>query len=174
MLGPVAKIAVERFVGEPASSFADRSWILAPPAGVDAQLLVGSPIDEARIAGAFERTTELGMRRRGSGGATVHVGPGTLWVTLRLARASALVPCEPARLLNRYVRPLLGALTKIGARAAYFDRDWIAVAHRPAGIVAFAHEAETGASTFRPFVAGAPPCAVAARPSLPRKEHGNA
>jgi len=88
-----------------------------------------------------------------SGGALVRVGPGTLHVLLALANPAVMFPCDAARLANRYVRPLLRALTQSGAPAAFFGRDWVSVAHRPAGAVGFAHDARTGRAVFEAFVA---------------------
>lgn len=161
-------LVVRRIRGANAATFARASSRLEPEGG-DAELLVGSPIDDALVAGAFERR-ERGRLVRGSGGATVSVGPGTVWVILRLARPDALVACDAPRLMNRYVRPLLKALGRTGARAAYFDRDWFAVAHRPAGMVAFAHDASSGVCTFEAFVAVTTPFARGMRESYRGRE----
>lgn len=163
-------LVVRRIVGATAATFARASARLEPEGG-DAELLVGTPIDDAVVQGAFERR-ERGRLVRGSGGATVAVGPGTVWVILRLARPDALVACDAPRLMNRYVRPLLSALGRTGARAAYFDRDWFAVSHRPAGMVAFAHDAATGACTFEAFVAAGTPFARGPRESYRGREPG--
>lgn len=133
----------------------------------DAELVVAVPEDEAVVMGAFERG---GGVRRGSGGASARVGPGSVWVQLALARPEALVACEPAQLLNRYVRPLLKALTKSGALAHYFGRDWISVARRPCALVAFAHDASTHRALFEAIVAVRTPFALGARGSFLGKE----
>jgi hypothetical protein len=75
-----------------------------------------------------------------------------LHVALALATPSALVTCDPRKITNRYVRPLLRALTKRGAPANYFGRDWISVAHRPAAAVGFAHDSGTGRTVFEAFI----------------------
>ena len=105
----------------------------------DAELLLAEPADTAIVLGALQRVSEIAgdidgseaLVRRGSGGAEARVSPGMLWMQLALARPSALCACEPVRLLNRYVRPLLRALAKVGALAHYFDRDWISTSKRP-------------------------------------------
>jgi hypothetical protein len=138
----------------------------------DAELLVGEPADEAIVLGAFQRRSEIAeqsgaMRivRRGSGGAEAVVGPGTLWLQLSLARPDALVACEPSRLLNRYVRPLLRALAKVGALAHYFDRDWISASKRPVGMISFAHDATTGRALVEAIVGVHTPFALRPRAS---------
>ncbi len=124
------------------------------------QLVVQVPSGEALVVGAFERARE-GAVRRGSGGASAHVGPGSVWLSLSLPSPDALVPCTADQLLNRYVRPLLRALTKATRLpASYFGRDWISMKHRPVGLVAFAHEAATGRSLFEAFVAVSTPFAT--------------
>lgn len=168
----MATLVVRRIVGKAAATFAQASARFEPEeTDADAELLIGSPTDNAIVSGAFERR-ERGRVRRGSGGAALTVGPGTIWLTLRLARANALVECDGPRLMNRYVRPLLKALGRCGAKAAYFDRDWFAVAHRPAGMVAFGHDATTGACTFEAFVAVTTAFAFVQRSSYRGKQPG--
>jgi hypothetical protein len=95
------------------------------------------------------------------------VGPGTVWIQLSLARTDALVACTADKLLNRYVRPLLRALTRAsGVPASYFGRDWVSAAHRPVALVAFAHEASTGSGLFEAIVAVRTPFAPSDRPSF--------
>lgn len=142
------------------------------PLQYDAELILGVPGDEAVVLGAFQRRSEIEdevgssvVLRRGSGGAEARVGPGTLWMQLALARPDALVACEPSRLSNRYVRPMLRALTKSGALAHYFDRDWLSVSKRPVGMIAFAHDATSGRAFVEAIVAIETPFAVRARSS---------
>src|SRR5688500_11031086 len=83
------------------------------------------------VLGAFQRAAstlaplEGGPRvvRRLSGGPALWAGPGTLHLWLSLPRPDALVPGAPPRLVNRYVRPLLRGLTRLGAPALYGGRD---------------------------------------------------
>ncbi len=123
-----------------------------------AELWIAECTDVGVALGAFQRPAGLVLpawpaARRGSGGPAVLLGPGTVHVALLLARTDALTPCDAPRLVNRYVRPLLRALTRVGATAHWFGRDWISVAGRPAGWVGFAHDASTGAAVVEAFVA---------------------
>lgn len=111
------------------------------------------------VLGAWQRSADaprgdvLPRVRRGSGGPLARVGPGSVWVQLALASPTALVAdADPSTLLNRYVRPLLRALTRSGALAHYFGRDWVSVARRPAGVVAFAHDAGSGRTCLEALV----------------------
>jgi len=113
--------------------------------------------DEALLVGAFQRVagpqaagTQL---KRGSGGPAVQLGPGSVHVALALAHPGALVSCDEKRIVNRAVRPLLQALTLVGALAHFFGRDWISVRHRPAAWVGFAHDATTQRTLFEAFLA---------------------
>lgn len=138
-----------------------------------AELVVGVPSDEAVVLGSTQRLSEVAVdvsmriARRGSCGAEAAVGPGTVWLQLALANPGALVACEPGRLLNRYLRPLLRALTRVGARAHYFDRDWVSASHgsakAPVALVAFAHDSTTGRALVEALVAVSTPFAVRAR-----------
>jgi hypothetical protein len=119
------------------------------PLSGDAELTIASPDDACAVHGAFDR----GGPRRGSGGPPVLVGPGTIWLTLALARPNALVSCTPDKLVNRHVRPILRALTKTAGLAHYFGRDWISVGKRPAGWIGFAHDARTQRAVVEAFVA---------------------
>jgi hypothetical protein len=145
----------------------------------DVELTLSRLTDEATVLGAFQRPHGLPHRAkqapvltRGSGGPFVTVGRGTLHVLLALSHLSALVPCDPARIINRHVRPLLRALTKSGALAHYFGRDWISVGHRPVAEVGFAHDSASGRATFEAFVAVTTPFAPAGRRSFMGKEPG--
>ncbi len=144
-----------------------------------ASLRLAVPSISALILGAMQRFTELDaahvdphlqVMRRGSGGGEVVVGPGTVWMQLALSESSALLPCPPSRLLNRYVRPLLRALTKLGALAHYFDRDWVSASNGgikgPVAQLAFAHDATTGRALVEAFIGVTTPFAVRARPSF--------
>jgi hypothetical protein len=147
-----------------------------------AELTVAIATGDAVLAGAFQRvTTAVGglastddaraagdapVFRRGSGGPAVRVGPGTVHVALALASPSALVACDEKRIVNRYVRPILRALTRCGHTASFTGRDWIAVAHRPAGWVGFAHDAASRRTLVEAFVAVRTPFADAGRASF--------
>lgn len=144
-----------------------------------AELVIAVPSDEAVILGSMQRFSELEaagvpasrlVTRRGSGGAEAAVGPGTVWLQLALSSPSALVACEPGRLLNRYVRPLLRAIAKVGALAHYFDRDWVSASRgsfkAPIAQLAFAHDATTGRALVEAVVGVSTPFAVRARGSF--------
>jgi hypothetical protein len=166
---------VVRLAAVPAAELAAISrTALDRPLAHSAELIIAVPSDEALVLGSLQRLSELGanvpaagvVTRRGSGGAEVQVGPGTVWMQLALANPSALVACEPDRLLNRYVRPLLRALAKVGAVAHYFDRDWISASSMPVTAVAFAHDTGSSRALVEAFVAVDTPFAVRQRRSF--------
>lgn len=129
---------------------------LDAPVVDEAELWLARPDGDAFVLGAFQRLTEARpplVVRRGSGGPTVRLGPGTLWLALLLPRPDALVACDESHLVNRYVRPLLRALTRCGAPAHFFGRDWVSVKHRPAAWIGFAHERASGRVAIEAFVA---------------------
>lgn len=144
------------------------------------ELWVAVASDRARLLGAFGRPAEGAggssgaggppTWRRGSGGPEVIVGPGTVHVALALASPGAIVPCDEKRIVNRAVRPLLQALTRTGALAHYFGRDWVSVRHRPAAWVGFAHDAGTRRTLFEAFVAVSTPFVEGPRASFLEKE----
>lgn len=119
-----------------------------------------SPILRPELSlGAFQRAasalrrSSLPVTRRRSGGPALCLGPEALHLALFLPTPSALVPdADLPRLLNRHVRPLLRALKRLGLPASYPGRDWIAVAHRPAVWVGFAHRASSGACCVEAFL----------------------
>jgi hypothetical protein len=134
------------------------------PMSFDVELTLAVARDDAWVLGAMQRGHDAPggapLVRRVSGGGLVRVGPGTVHVLVTLARTTALYAVDAARLMNRYVRPLLDALTRSGAPAAYFGRDWISVKHRPAAAVGFAHDAGTGRAAFEAFVATRTPLSI--------------
>ncbi len=144
--------------------------------GYPGELWTAVTRDEALVLGAFQRSAGLpdGIPRvqRGSGGPTVRIGPGTVHVALALAHPGALTPCDEKRIVNRAVRPLLRALTRTGALAHFFGRDWVSVQHRPAAWVGFAHDATTHRTLFEAFVAVRTPFHVTDRPAFLGKAPG--
>ncbi len=143
--------------------------------GDEAELWIARPREEAIAIGAFARADGIegaAIVRRGSGGPAVRAGEGTLWIALLLPTVSALVSCDEPRIVNRYVRPLLRALTRCGALAHFFGRDWISVKHRPAAWTGFAHDRASGRTTFEAFVACDTRFDVAPRASFMGKEPG--
>ena len=129
---------------------------------------------QALSLGAFQRadgTRATVTVRRGSGGPSVILGEGTVHVALALAHPGALASCDERRIVNRYVRPLLAALTKAmprGARAQahFFGSDWVDVLHRPVAWVGFGHDATTRRTLFEAFVAVRTPFSIAERPAF--------
>ncbi len=167
----MGSLVVYRLDGVPAAdlAYASRRVAESGPVTADAELVVAVPRDEAIVLGAFQRACDASgapLVRRGSGGAAARVGPGSVWIQLAMKRAGI----APDKLLNRLVRPLLRGMTKAGATARYFGRDWVSVDHRPAALVAFAHDSRTGAVVFEAFVAAKSPFAVASRASFMGKE----
>jgi len=148
------------------------------PLPMIAELWVAVACDEASVLGAFERGPMSRPRadslatRRGSGGPTVMVGSGTIHVVLSLSQPGALVLCDHARIVNRYVRPVLRALTRNGMLAHFFGRDWVSVAKQPVAWVGFGHDATTRRAVFEAFVGVRSPIATAPRPSFLGKQPG--
>jgi hypothetical protein len=170
----MSTLGVVRLEGAPAARVAAVSrGALDRSLKHDGELLLATLEDEAVVLGALQRASELGdaddrarpLLRRGSCGAELVVGPGSLWMQLALVRSDALVRCEPRRLLNRHVRPLLRALTKVGALAHYFDRDWISAGRRPVAMIAFGHDVASGRALVEAVIAVKTPFALRERPS---------
>ncbi|MEO8874969.1 MAG: hypothetical protein ABI461_05230 [Polyangiaceae bacterium] len=112
---------------------------------------------DAVLLGAFQRTCEIDatsrvLLRRASGGPAIALGSGTIHMALALENSATLTACDPPRLVNRYVRPLLRALASLGEKAAYFGRDWVSVHHRPAAWVGFAHDSITKRAVFEAVI----------------------
>jgi hypothetical protein len=168
-----ARLGIVRAQNQRAEAIAAHSRAaLDRPLRCPAELWVAIASDEALLLGAFQRGNGVPagrpLQRRGSGGPAVLVG-------LALAHPAVLVAGNETRIVNRSVRPLLRALSKTmgaGALAHFFGRDWVSVAHRPAGWVGFAHDATTRRTLFEAFVAVRTPFAVAERPSFLGKAHG--
>ncbi|MDB4927723.1 MAG: hypothetical protein JWM10_207, partial [Myxococcaceae bacterium] len=94
------------------------------------------------VLGARQRaaavTTHPAVVGRRSTGTAAWVGRGALWCSLALPSLDALyADATPATLLNRNVRPWLRGFTRSGIPAAYFGREWVAVAHRPAAVLGY-------------------------------------
>jgi hypothetical protein len=151
----------------------DRSPLASPAHA--AELCVSVAAGDAVLAGAFQRARDwpdVPWLRRGSGGAEVRLGEGSVHVALSLAHPAALVACDEKRIVNRYVRPLLRALNgtaSTGTLAHYFGRDWVSVAHAPVAWVGFAHDAGTRRTLVEAVVAVRVPFAVRERASFQGK-----
>jgi hypothetical protein len=101
--------------------------------------LVAGPVV---VLGARQRrgavTTHPAVVRRRTTGTAAWVGGRALWCSLALPSLDALfADATPATLLNRNVRPWLRGFTRSGIPAAYFGREWVAVAHRPAAVLGY-------------------------------------
>lgn len=119
------------------------------------ELVVASASTSATFVGAFDRkprSSSDDVFRRGSGGPPLLVSPGSLWVNLCLARPDSLSDADPSRIVNRYVRPLLRALTR-RSPARYLGRDCITSRDAAIAWVGFAHEASTQRTTFEALIA---------------------
>jgi hypothetical protein len=112
--------------------------------------------------GAFEPTPELGAangnaRRRMTGGGTTSLHDALI-LTVQVSSIAQVFPCQPPQFLNRYVRPVLRALTSCGVHAAYFGRDWIAArdpasgTHHPVALLAAAHDCASGRACIECFI----------------------
>jgi hypothetical protein len=170
-------IGVRRSFGVEAREIAAASRAaLDVPLADEAELWIARPAGIAIAIGAFQRSTGGAAAdpivRRGSGGPAVRMGEGTLWLALVLPRLDALVACDAGHIVNRHVRPLLRALTKCGALAHFFGRDWISVGHRPAAWVGFGHDRASGRAMVEAFVARETPFDVGPRESFMGKEPG--
>jgi hypothetical protein len=150
-----------------------RSWLeLDRPLLSDAELTLAILGGEAVLMGAYQRTTELAephprlVLRRISGGAAARVGPGSVWMSLALRSVDALIPCEVSKIVFRHVRPLLRAVTSLGRPAQHGGRDYILVANRPAALIGFAHDTETGRASIEVVIAVSTPFALSQRASF--------
>lgn len=135
--------------------------VLSWPGELRLSLIEGDAI----ALGAFQRAKEVDANgslvlRRVSGGPPLALRDGTIHLALALANPAALAACDPPRLVNRYVRPLLRALSTFGAKGAFFGRDWVSVAHRPAAWIGFAHDATTGRAVIEAVVSVKAPFTV--------------
>lgn len=132
---------------------------------------------DARVIGAYQRpqdaiVSQVPIFRRETGGPAVVAGEGILYLALALSDASALMLCPRDRVLNRNVRPILGALRRLGGSAHYFGREWISLERRPAGLVAWTRQ-PGGAVLLETFLGAERPYApsdeeLAWAPSGPR------
>lgn len=130
---------------------------LPPPSSPSLWL---APVLRAELSlGAFLRAASAvkdppcPVTRRLSGGPALRLAPEALHLALFLPSPSSLVPdADLPRLLNRHLRPLLRALRRLGLPAMYPGRDWIAVAHRPAVWVGFAHHGASDTCCVEAFL----------------------
>jgi hypothetical protein len=76
--------------------------------------------------------------RRETGGPPWRLAEGAELVRIALAHASVLLPTPPDKLLNRNVRPLLGAIRRGGPLAMYGGRDFVAAGGEIVALLAWA------------------------------------
>jgi hypothetical protein len=126
----------------------------------DMEIEIGFASDEGVLLGALQRASDVPEEKnlivRGTPGAAVRVGRGTLHVIVAIKK----LECAEDQILNRHVRPILKAL-----RAQYFGRDWISLMHRPIAHVGFAHLRATGRTVVEAFIAVHTQFAIHERPS---------
>lgn len=135
------------------------------PAATEAVALVAPIVGEGIALGAFQRARStldlprlegsgLSVVRRATGGPALRVGRGQVFVALELRAPHALGGvADPARALNRHVRPLLRALTSLGDIAATSGgRDLILARGVPIAWVGVGHERKTGRTTLEAVI----------------------
>lgn len=139
----------------------------------DAALVIAPVRGDALVLGAFQRarsTFDLArvasrgdaIARRSSGGGAVRAREGQVFVALDLARADSLDGvADPNRALNRHVRPVLRALSKLGNVAAtYGGRDFVTMNGVPVAWLGVAHDGRSGAIGVELLVAVETPFAI--------------
>ncbi|MBI5512482.1 MAG: hypothetical protein HY909_01865 [Deltaproteobacteria bacterium] len=123
-------------------------WALARAQETRAPCLASSVVrGPAAVLGALQRAPRVlaparceaagvAMYRRETTGTAVYLGGRALVWTLALPAVTALAPdATMATALNRNVRGFLQGLTRVGALAHYFGREWVSVGHRPAAVL---------------------------------------
>ncbi len=133
--------------------------LAALEATTEPRLCLAWPQTEALLLGAFQRPCEVAeldpvspRLRRGSGGGAARVGPGVLYVGLALPHPGALMPATCEQILNRAVRPLLRALTRVSVPVHYFGRDWLSAGKCPIALATFGHDSRTRRTLVEAFV----------------------
>ncbi len=124
---------------------------------VEAAAYVAPIVGEGILLGRFQRVRStldlprlegsgLSLVRRQSGGPALRVGRGQVYVSLELASPASLGGvADPARALNRHVRPLLRALTSLSdITATSGGRDVILARGEPIARVFVHHHRGTG------------------------------
>jgi hypothetical protein len=136
-LSPIDAVALSRTLRDRAAS---EGRVLAAGAIVTGPaLLVGARQRAARVVdrASFERSA-IPLVRRDTTGTHVFIAPtGAALFALALPTRTALVPdTRGPTTLNRNVRGWLQGLTRQGALAHYFGREWLTIHKRPAGVLA--------------------------------------
>ncbi len=156
------KVEVWQFGSRSCAEIANASRDAMARPLANTELEIGFASDDGVLLGAFQRACDgpSGAIARGTPGAAVRVGTGTLHVLVALPRLEH----GEDQILNRHVRPILR-----GLGAQYFGRDWISLAHRPVAHVGFAHERASGRTVVEAFIAVRTPFAVTERASHLKK-----
>jgi hypothetical protein len=134
--------------------------------GPEAAVLVAPIVGEAYALGAFQRVrsaidmTRLegsgcSLVRRVTGGPAIRIGRGQVYLALDLRTPAALGGvADPARALNRHVRPLLRALTGLGdVPATSGGRDVVLMRGEPVAWVSVRHLRASGRTALEAVVA---------------------
>src|SRR5579863_5535643 len=144
---PVLRFAFLTRIG-PAELLCLADWSIEQASQGTALLLIGQPEGEAIVLGRYQRADsalrsdriDLCMiERRRSGGKGVVLRGGTVYVGLALPARDYLLQnfFPPDRTVNRYVRPLLGALRSRGVSASYYGTDYLIANNTRIGYISF-------------------------------------
>jgi hypothetical protein len=130
--------------------------LLTVPLADSARMYCARIAQPARFVGAFDRVpASAGVPSyfRGTGGVTFEVDTGALYMGIALSHPGCLLAGSANQVLNRVVRPLLKALTKVtGKRTAYFGRDHVSAEQANVGWVAMAHSVDTNRASFEAYL----------------------
>jgi hypothetical protein len=140
----------------PAEVATTSQGLLTVPLFAAAHMYCARITQPARFVGQFDRVpapSTVPSYARGTGGVTLEVPPGALYVGIALAHPGCLVAANANQVINRMVRPLLKALTKVtGKRTAYFGRDHVSAEQTNVGWVGMAHTVDTNRASFEAFL----------------------
>ena len=109
---------------------------------------------EAQLVGRFglfdpSSPSSTQAVRRATGGRTLRAGDGCLAIAIAVQHTGALLAdggdIPPRKIVNRFVRPVLGLLNRAGVGAAYFGRDFISASSRAVASVGWDSRADGGA-----------------------------
>jgi hypothetical protein len=154
----------ELFVAGPANAaeWPRRVAAFWPRAPDQPSCLVAPLAGDGLLLGRYSAPQAGAQGRRATGGRPVRVADGNLGVAIALPRTGLLLAggrdVAPVKIVNRFVRPILGALANLGHAAGYFGRDFVSVSREPVAWVSFDASRE-GAALLEAIVvlAGAPP-----------------
>ncbi len=109
-----------------------------------------------RMALAASVPSTVPVLVRPTGGRTISMATGQLSLSLAMTDPSALLPpgsgaIGPEKVINRYVRGVLGGLQKCGLRAYFFGRDFLSIDRKHGGYVSF-EVAPGGATLFHALI----------------------